>query len=113
MTLHIHVGVKYLRSVNKIEMDADAAVAGNMLGGVHQDDVGWRPPSDSISLVVLGSTDQAGQALMSETACQKVTWFPRKTISTIWDFGSGNSELHKLPVILDGAKSLLFDSVHI
>lgn len=40
MTLHIRVGVKYLRSVNKIEMDADAAVAGNMLGGVHQGDVG-------------------------------------------------------------------------
>lgn len=40
MTLHIHVGVKYLRSVNKIEMDTDAAVAGNMLGGVHQGDVG-------------------------------------------------------------------------
>lgn len=32
-----------------------------------------RPPSDSISLVVLGSTGQASQALMSETACQKVT----------------------------------------
>lgn len=40
MTLHIHVDVKYLRSVNKIEMDADAAVAANKARGVHQGDVG-------------------------------------------------------------------------
>ena len=40
MTLHIHVGIKYLRSVNKIAMDADAAVAANKARGVDQGDVG-------------------------------------------------------------------------
>lgn len=90
MTLLIHVGIKYLRSVNKIETDADAAVAETSLEEFIRVMLAERPPSDSISLVVLSSTGQVSQALMSETVCQKVTWFPHKTISTIWDFGSGN-----------------------
>lgn len=72
MNLLIHVGIKYLRSVNKIEMDADAAVAEISLEFIRVM-LAERPPSDSISLAVLSSTGQVSQALMSETVCQKVT----------------------------------------
>lgn len=57
MTLLIHVGIKYLRSVNKIEMDADAAVAEISLEFIRVM-LAERPPSDSISLAVLSSTGQ-------------------------------------------------------